>query len=230
MAKSSTPGANSRLRPKSPVRASPPSSAWGKGRELLVQAARELFAEKGYAGTSTRELAARASVTEAMLFRHFGSKAGLFREVAFAQFSEFIDEFVDDWEHRPHGVRDPVDEARDFLRGVYDVLHANREMVEALIAADNGNGPLASEEGPGPWLAAILERFEPIALREGENRHWRKFDPKVMTRILFGMGLAASVLDMKPGKGVSWPAADDMIEEMAQLIIHGVEDRPRGKR
>ena len=205
-------------------------SAWGRGRHLLLHSAQELFAEKGYAATSTKEIAARAQVTEAMVFRHFGSKAGLFREVAFAQFSQFMDAFVADWENRPHGVRDPVDEARDFLRGIYEVLQANREMVNAFVAADSGNGPLASDEGPGPWLAAILKRFEPIALREAQDRGWRRYDPTVMTRILFGMGLSAALLDLQPGGSTAWPSVDEVIDEMARLIIYGVEREPDDRR
>jgi AcrR family transcriptional regulator len=213
-----------------PVAEGRSGSAWGRGRQLLLQAARELFAEKGYAATSTKEIAARARVTEAMVFRHFGSKASLFREVVFAQFSQFMDAFVADWEGRPHGVRDPVDEARDFLHGIYEVVQANREMVNAFVAADSGDGPLASEEGPGPWLATILQRFEPIAVLERQNRGWRRYDPTVMTRILFGMGLSAALLDLQPGGSTTWPSADDVIDEMARLVIYGVEREPNDRR
>jgi len=50
----------------------------GEARRLLLDAARELFARKDYRSTTTREIAESAGVTEYLLFRHFGSKAGLF--------------------------------------------------------------------------------------------------------------------------------------------------------
>jgi AcrR family transcriptional regulator len=50
-------------------------------RKAIVEAAVPLFARKGFAGTTTRELAAAAGVSEALLFRHFPSKQSLYREI-----------------------------------------------------------------------------------------------------------------------------------------------------
>src|SRR5579863_10133701 len=50
-------------------------------RRAIVTAAVPLFARDGFAGTTTRELAAAAGVSEALLFRHFPSKQSLYREI-----------------------------------------------------------------------------------------------------------------------------------------------------
>jgi AcrR family transcriptional regulator len=50
----------------------------GHGREALLTAAVTLFAERGYARTTTRELADRAGVDASLIARYFGSKAGLY--------------------------------------------------------------------------------------------------------------------------------------------------------
>src|SRR5690242_4388711 len=49
-------------------------------RRALLAAGRELFADAGYEGTTVRAVAERAGVNQALLFRHFGSKEGLFAE------------------------------------------------------------------------------------------------------------------------------------------------------
>jgi AcrR family transcriptional regulator len=49
-------------------------------RDRLVQAALELYSERGYDQTTTAEIAARAGVTERTFFRHFTDK----REVLFS--------------------------------------------------------------------------------------------------------------------------------------------------
>ena len=46
-------------------------------RARIINAARELFEARGTRGTTTREVAERAGVNEATLFRHFGSKRAL---------------------------------------------------------------------------------------------------------------------------------------------------------
>ena len=50
-------------------------------RDRIIEAAYTLFSEKGYHGTSTREIAKKASVSEVTLFRIFGTKESLFEEV-----------------------------------------------------------------------------------------------------------------------------------------------------
>lgn len=47
-------------------------------REAIVRAVRKVFAEKGFHGTTTRELAEAAGVSEALLFKHFPNKESLY--------------------------------------------------------------------------------------------------------------------------------------------------------
>lgn len=49
-------------------------------RAALLDAARELFATSGYDATTVRAVADRAGVNQALLFRYFGNKEGLFAE------------------------------------------------------------------------------------------------------------------------------------------------------
>jgi AcrR family transcriptional regulator len=50
-------------------------------RKAIVAAALPLFAKKGFVGTTTREIAAAAGVSEALVFRHFPTKAALYAEI-----------------------------------------------------------------------------------------------------------------------------------------------------
>jgi AcrR family transcriptional regulator len=47
-------------------------------RAAIIKAVRHVFAEKGFNGTTTRELAEAAGVSEALLFKHFPNKEALF--------------------------------------------------------------------------------------------------------------------------------------------------------
>jgi AcrR family transcriptional regulator len=50
-------------------------------RKAIVTAAVPLFARKGFAGTTTKELAEAAGISEGLLFRHFPSKKHLYGEI-----------------------------------------------------------------------------------------------------------------------------------------------------
>ena len=52
-----------------------------QAKESLFSAAVALFAEKGYASTSVREIVASAGVTKPVLYYYFESKEGLFRTI-----------------------------------------------------------------------------------------------------------------------------------------------------
>jgi AcrR family transcriptional regulator len=60
-------------------------------RAALVEAARELFAERGYAAVATEEIVRRARVTRGALYHHFKDKQELFRAV----YAEVQDEIAD---------------------------------------------------------------------------------------------------------------------------------------
>lgn len=50
-------------------------------RSALIEAAAQLFAERGYGGVGTEEIVRRSGVTRGALYHHFAGKADLFRAV-----------------------------------------------------------------------------------------------------------------------------------------------------
>ena len=50
-------------------------------RRVIVETAVRLFAEKGFRGTTTRELASAAGVTEPVLYQHFATKSELYSAI-----------------------------------------------------------------------------------------------------------------------------------------------------
>ena len=53
----------------------------GQRKAAIVQAALPLFARKGYAETTTKDLARAAGVSEPLLYKHFPSKEALYAEI-----------------------------------------------------------------------------------------------------------------------------------------------------
>jgi len=50
-------------------------------RQLILSAAKRCFARNGFAGTTTKSVAQAAAISEALLFKHFPSKAALYAEI-----------------------------------------------------------------------------------------------------------------------------------------------------
>src|SRR3979490_3501362 len=50
-------------------------------RQLVWSAAKRCFARNGFAGTTTKSVAAAAAISEGLLFKHFPSKAALYAEI-----------------------------------------------------------------------------------------------------------------------------------------------------
>jgi AcrR family transcriptional regulator len=57
---------------------SSPRLPFDKRRRAIVEAVRDVFAENGFHGTTTRELAKTAGVSEALIYKHFPSKKSLY--------------------------------------------------------------------------------------------------------------------------------------------------------
>ncbi len=65
-------------------------------RALILRSAKRTFARSTYAEASTGELARESEVTEPMLYKHFGSKKGLFLAVL----KEFSTQFLNELQER----------------------------------------------------------------------------------------------------------------------------------
>ncbi len=50
-------------------------------RQLILGAAKRCFARNGFAGTTTKSVAAAAAISEALLFKHFPTKSALYAEI-----------------------------------------------------------------------------------------------------------------------------------------------------
>ena len=50
-------------------------------RQLILAAAKRCFARHGFAGTTTKSVAAAASISEGLLFKHFPTKSALYAEI-----------------------------------------------------------------------------------------------------------------------------------------------------
>ena len=64
-------------------------------RQQLLDVGRQLFAERGFDGTSVEEVAARAGVSKPVVYEHFGGKEGLYAVVVDREVQHLLDAFIE---------------------------------------------------------------------------------------------------------------------------------------
>ena len=89
-------------------------------RRALLDAARSLFAERGYHGTAAEEIVRRAGLTRGALYHHFEDKKDLFRAVVDEMEGE-IDEEIEEAERAQSGLPEALMAGyRAFIDAVLD--------------------------------------------------------------------------------------------------------------
>jgi AcrR family transcriptional regulator len=201
----------------------PRPSSWGGGRDRLLAAAREVFAEKGYARGGIREIAARAEVTDVMIYKHFGSKAALFEAATIEPFTSYVSGYVEEWARRDPGGRPPLEETYDFLRGLYDVLHDERRLLIAMMAVRQFDpaftaGATQVEEA----FEQALSLYAKFIATEAQKRGYGTFDAAMWVRVIFGSVLSLAVHGDMLNNG-TFPPADQAIAELATITVTAVQ-------
>jgi len=118
-------------KPVEPIPAAPdePIGAGKRGRRKearpreLLDAALDLFVEKGFAATRAEEVAARAGVSKGTLFLYYQSKEELFKAVVQENISGRFSEWNEEFETFPGSSADMV---RHCMRGWWERIGATR--------------------------------------------------------------------------------------------------------
>lgn len=202
--------------PRPPLR-----SNRGQGRSLLLSAAQDLFTRSAYRDVTTKDIAARAGVTEQMIFRHFGSKSALFQEAALTPFIEHLVAYMDDWEASDLGSRPAGDLARDLLQGLFTVFRENRRLATELMQLEFEHDDAGPSEAIQRHLGPALTRLSTLLASARETSHLRDFNPAVVVRLIAGLAISQAVF-----RNVLYVAEDiadsEIIQEMVDLTLRGL--------
>ena len=191
----------------------------GEPRRLLLDAARELFALQDYRSTTTREIAEAAGVSEYLLFRHFGSKAGLFREALVLPFTSFVDEFSRTWQSVVPDETDEEELARHFVEQLYDVVVDHRGLLLTLVASEAFSETEIADAG----IADIRRALAMLGQIGAEGMHIRgmrspQSDLPAHSTVAMIVGMVAL---RSTFFGTRPPSREAIVDELVQAILHG---------
>ena len=150
-------------------------------KDAFLQAAAELFAERGYNATTVRAVATRAGANQALLFRYFGSKQELFAAVLNHNSTRFLGESTA--EQLPRRLLGSLlsTEGRS----------GDEHPIAAMLRSygDERAAELLRDELGGRYTARLAE------LSDAEDAELRA---DLVLAWLFGLGMVRSVLGKEP--------------------------------
>lgn len=152
-----------------------------KVREKLYSAAAQVFARKGYATATVREIVERAGVTKPALYYYFGSKEGVYKAILEAGFRDF--------ETRMSAVEKLKGSAslrlRRLCREVFSLSHEHLDAVRLMHSIFYGHPQGAPAFDFDQVLFRLHDTVRKIA-RQGVRSGEFRGDPAAMTLALLG--------------------------------------------
>lgn len=177
-------------------------------RHQILAAAEELFSTRGYAGTTTKEIARAAETTEAAIFRAFTSKQELFNAAVLAPLEEFMAHYAQDWLPEPSRHGTPQEALRQFAEELYTVVIDHRRLFASLVA----NGLVGKDAQP------VLARLEKVS--DGvKYEHGLQWDTPIAARAMLGMVISMAMFEDVLYASGRRPSRKRIIDELTRILI-----------
>ncbi|MEW6471279.1 MAG: helix-turn-helix domain-containing protein [Actinomycetota bacterium] len=177
-------------------------------REMILDAARRVFLESGFAGARTRRIAEEAGITEALLYRFFPSKSEIFRAAVHEPLEKFVEELL-----ATTADIDPDEgDRRDRLRQVNEMLLRfmadSAPFLAVVLLSELSEARRFYQTDLHPTLSRPI--YEVVSRITG----WRQRDGSLIFAAMFGthMGLAIDALLL--GRDVDAPRVADQLTRL----------------
>ncbi|HUJ21301.1 MAG TPA: TetR/AcrR family transcriptional regulator [Bryobacteraceae bacterium] len=198
-------------------------------RQQLLETALDLFSQKGFGGTTTKEIAAAAGVTEAIIFRHFPNKQALYTAVLDYKLSTSE---LQDWLAETKACMDRNDDAgllRAIARNTLRGYRADPRMERILLfAALEGH-----ELGLGHHRRLAIPIFEVLrsyVVRRQRAGALRGFNPGAIIEAIAGVAqhyaMMTGMFGYKPPDDLS---DEEAIETFTKIVMNGIQPAKKPK-
>jgi TetR/AcrR family transcriptional regulator len=185
----------------------------GSAKEAIRDAAAALFAEKGYAATSTREICGRAGVTKPVLYYHFGNKGQLYEEV----FLETFNEYQKELRRAARRAKTPRERLTNVLSAMFAFVRRRHNYWRL------GFRMVFAPEKESPTIDCVEmsqsdERLLAEIVREGIRRKLMKGRPDFIAGAIVGMAISSILGYLLTGKP---PLDRALARNIIDLITNG---------
>ena len=185
----------------------------------LIEAALDLFAERGVTDTTTKAVADRAQVNEVTLFRHFGSKHGLLLAVmedsaVFAQLGKALLEQAD-------SKASVAQVLNDYAQVSLEALEQVPELVRSVVG-EAGQYPRENRLALGQGLTEANKYVaKHLAKAIAQESLESRFPPETLTSLLNGLLLGYFTIESTIDGDKLWLGREDFLASLVELFLHG---------
>ncbi len=190
-------------------------------REQLLQTAIDLFSRKGFKGTTTREIAVAAGVTEAIIFRHFATKEQLYTAIIDRRLSS---PDAAQWVADLRAAMDGNDDEAVIRRLIHAIISTHKidPKFERLMLYAALEGNQIALRHMRQVTAQIVDLFRKYFLRRQKQGNLRRCVPEVALTAIVGMAQNYAL-----GKYVheiedQCISDEQALESFTQIAMHGL--------
>jgi TetR/AcrR family transcriptional regulator len=193
-------------------------------RRQLIETALDLFARKGFEGTTTKEIAAAAGVTEGVIFRHFPSKHALYMAVLDFKVQSFE---LQDWLAATRGCMERNDDAgliRMIMAGIVQDYRSDPrfERVRLFAALEGHEVGLSHYRQFAIPIVQVLVEY--IRRRQHEGAIL-DYHPAAVLAAIAGMAQNYALLTQMFGFCFPDLTDDQVIDSFTAIIMNGIQKK-----
>jgi AcrR family transcriptional regulator len=196
-------------------------------RRQLIDAARRVFAEHGFRGATTRQIASAAGVTEALIFQHFPDKDALYAAILDEQAGQAHvgrEQWLADLESSL-ATEDDAGVIRRLYEGLITEHQRDPDLLRLMVFSALEDHPLSRHlHRRATRLYRVMEAFITDGQRGGR---FRKGSPALLARATLALPVYY-ILQRQLFK-TPWPAIDahDVIEDGVRFTLAGLKAEVR---
>lgn len=201
----------------------------GTAQQHLLDSAQQLFAERGYRGTTTKDIAQIAGVSENLIFRYFKSKSELMFAAVVNPVFATLQHFTDDW-RRNESFRAQSHQqiVHSFVGEVVDLIDSHHGLARAILNVLVERPPDFDTAAIGRQFAEVLRGMGPEMGDFLSHRKLTSTNPDLVLR----MGVISAITNVvllpeTYGDGEQPPSKAEIVDELTNFVVYGLQPVPR---
>jgi AcrR family transcriptional regulator len=193
-------------------------------RQQILEAALEVFAEAGFEGATTKDIASRADVTQGLIYFYFPSKDDLFIEAFEHQAQRLLAQGIIK-ELDPQG--DPATGIRHLFERLFEVLDEPLNMAMLRVMTQShaylAQKALGNREAPihtlAHYIVGELHRYLEAQAARGALRH---VDTQLAARLMTSSMISSSIRRALGDETLSGLDRSDLAERLSDIYLGGL--------